>query len=302
MTQPLRALVLGAAAGGGLPQWNCACENCKAARDPDNPLRPQTQSSLAISSNGEDWALFNASPDIRSQMAENPCLYPRERRHTPVKSVLLTNGDIDHICGLLILREKQPFTVFLTSEIARVIADNPIFSALDRDLVSFVEIELDSPFRILDEVAVTLFSVPGKVPLFLEEGEVVTDLEGEQTVGVNVSCGSRNFYYIPGCAKLTDKLKSRLRGASLVFFDGTVYDNDEMHKTAVGNKTGARMGHMAMGGPDGSIAGFSDLSVERKIYIHINNTNPVWQSNTMERLAVERAGWEIAYDGMEVEA
>ncbi|MEM9277920.1 MAG: MBL fold metallo-hydrolase, partial [Pseudomonadota bacterium] len=100
MTDHLRALVLGAAAGGGLPQWNCGCENCQAARDPDNPLNPQTQSSLAISRNGQDWALLNASPDIRSQMAENPCLHPRGRRHTPVQSILLTNGDIDHICGL----------------------------------------------------------------------------------------------------------------------------------------------------------------------------------------------------------
>ena len=264
MTNHLRALVLGAAAGGGLPQWNCGCENCKAARDPDNPLSPQTQSSLAVSSNGEDWALLNASPDIRSQLADNACLQPCERRHTPIKSVLLTNGDIDHICGLLILREKQPLTVFLTSEIAKVIADNPIFSALDRNLVSFVEIELDEPFSLLDGVTAMLFSVPGKVPLFLEEGEVVTDLEGEQTVGVQVSYGSSDFFYIPGCAKLTDKIKGRLRGASLVFFDGTVYDNEEMLKAAVGKKTGARMGHMAMSGSDGSIAGFSDLDVERE--------------------------------------
>lgn len=300
MKSHLRALVLGAAAGGGLPQWNCGCENCNAARDLNNPLSPQTQSSLAVSNDGEDWALFNASPDIRNQLADNPALHPRERRHTPIKSILLTNGDIDHICGLLILREKQPFTVFLTSEIAKVINDNPIFSALDRDLVSFVEIGLDSPFQILDGVTATLFSVPGKVPLFLEKGEVVTDLEGEQTVGVQVTSGSREFFYIPGCAKLTETIKDRLRGCSLVFFDGTVYEDKEMVKAAVGKKTGARMGHMAMSGPDGSIAGFSDLAVARKIYIHINNTNPVWRRETSERLAVESAGWEIGYDGMEV--
>ncbi|MEM9279906.1 MAG: MBL fold metallo-hydrolase, partial [Pseudomonadota bacterium] len=202
----------------------------------------------------------------------------------------------------LILREKQPFTVFLTGEIAKVIADNPIFSALDRSLVSFVEIELDSPFKILEEVTATLFSVPGKVPLFLEEGEVVTDLEGEQTVGVQVSSGSRNFFYIPGCAKLTDDIKDRLRGASLIFFDGTVFDNEEMLKAAVGNKTGARMGHMAMSGSDGSIKGLSNLGIGRKVYIHINNTNPVWRKESSERLEVEAAGWEIGYDGMEIKA
>ncbi|MEM8796512.1 MAG: pyrroloquinoline quinone biosynthesis protein PqqB [Pseudomonadota bacterium] len=299
-TPHLRALVLGAAAGGGLPQWNCGCEICEGARDPDNPILPQTQSSLAVSANGSDWALLNTSPDIRQQLADNPVLHPRQRRDTPISSVLLTNGDIDHIAGLLILREKQPFTVYLTSEIAKVIADNSIFSALDRSLVTFVEIGLEAPFQLAPGVEATLFAVPGKVPLFLEGDEVITDLEGEQTVGVSLRSGGQEFFYVPGCAKLTDALKERFKGAGLIFFDGTVYDNEEMLKSAVGKKTGARMGHMAMNGENGSLQGFSDLNVTRKIYIHINNTNPVWHPESSERLAVERAGWEIGYDGMEV--
>jgi len=301
MKTHLRALVLGAAAGGGLPQWNCGCDNCVSARTPGSDVTPQSQSSLAVSADGESWALLNASPDIRSQISDNPALHPRERRDTPIKSVLLTNGDIDHIAGLLILREKQPFRVFLTREIASVIASNPVFSALDRNLVTFVDTGLNERFELVAGVWAELFSVPGKVPLFMEDGDVITDLEGEQTVGVKLHSEGKRCWYIPGCAKLTDDLKNRLRGEDVVFFDGTVFDNDEMLKAAVGKKTGARMGHIAMSGVEGSIAGFADLDVTRKIYIHINNTNPVWRKSSPERLAVEAAGWEIGHDGMEIE-
>jgi len=297
----LRALVLGAAAGGGLPQWNCGCENCVAARDPDNPLTPQSQSSLAVTLDGYDWAILNTSPDIRSQIQDNPALHPHARRDTPIKSVLFTNGDIDHIAGLLILREKQPFTVILTQEIANVIDENPIFQALDRDLVRFEIIELNQPFEILPGLEAELFAVPGKVPLYMEEGEVITDLEGEQTVGVRMAAGGKRLWYIPGCAKLTDTIAEKLRDEELVLFDGTVFENDEMLKARVGKKTGARMGHMAMRGENGSVAAFESLNVKRKIYVHINNTNPIWQHDTKERLEIENAGWEIAYDGMEIE-
>lgn len=301
MKNHLRALVLGAAAGGGLPQWNCGCTNCEAARDPNHPLLPQSQSSLAVSVDGDDWAILNASPDIRTQLLDNPAMHPRNKRHTPVRSVLLTNGDIDHIAGLLILREKQEFTVFLTREIADVIEANPVFNALDRNLVRFEIVRLDSEFDLLPGIRAVLFPVPGKVPLYMEEGDVVTDLEGEQTVGVRLEAGTKRLWYIPGCAKLTDALAEKLKGEKLVLFDGTVFDNEEMLKAEVGKKTGARMGHMAMNGPAGSITAFQSLDVARKIYVHINNTNPVWRHDTNERLAVEKAGWEIAHDGMEIE-
>ncbi len=302
MKNHLRALVLGAAAGGGLPQWNCGCENCEAARDPNHSLLPQSQSSLGITLNGEDWAILNASPDIRNQILDNPPLHPKSRRHTPIKSVLVTNGDIDHIAGLLILREKEPFTLYLTQDLADVINANPMFQALDRSLVRFEIIALDQPFELLSGLTATLFSVPGKVPLFMEENDVVTDMEGEQTVGVKLEAGNRRIWYIPGCAKLTDKMREMLEGEKTVLFDGTVFENDEMQRTKVGQKTGARMGHMSMNGPQGSIAGFADLNIARKIYVHINNTNPVWRHDTKERLVVENAGWEIAYDGMEIDA
>jgi len=299
LSNSLRALILGAAAGGGLPQWNCGCSNCVKARL-GKEITSQTQSSLAITANNSDWAILNASPDIRTQIQDNPQLHPTGLRESPVKSVLLTNGDIDHIAGLLILREKQSFKVFLTSEIAKVIAGNPIFNALDPEFVSFHEIQLNEPFELVTGVVAELFAVPGKIPLFMEEGDVVTDLEGEQTVGVRLQSGDLQAWYIPGCAKLTDDLKARLQDEALVFFDGTVFNNDEMQKAKVGKKTGARMGHIAMSGETGSLIGFKDLNIKSKIYIHINNTNPVWNKTSPERKVVEDAGWQIAYDGMEV--
>jgi len=295
----LRALVLGSAAGGGLPQWNCGCINCVNARL-GKDVMSQTQSSLAVTSNGFDWAILNASPDIRTQIQDNSQLHPTGLRQSPVKSVLLTNGDIDHIAGLLILREKQAFKVFLTREIAKVIAENPIFNVLDRAFVSFHEVALDTTFELVNGVEAELFAVPGKVPLFMEDEEVITDLEGEQTVGVRLKTEQTQAWYIPGCAKLTDNLKSRLQDEALVFFDGTVFENDEMQRAKVGIKTGARMGHIAMSGAHGSIIGFSELNVQRKIYVHINNTNPVWNTSSKEHKIVKDAGWEIAFDGMEV--
>lgn len=296
----LRILILGSAAGGGLPQWNCGCANCVKARRGEIPSR--TQSSIAVSADGRNWAIINASPDIRAQLAACPALHPRGPRLSPVAGVLVTNGDIDHIAGLLTLRERQPFTLFSTGEIARVIRENRIFDAVSTEVVPRREVALGRPVEIAPGVEAELFAVPGKVPLFMEEGEVRTDLEGEQTVGVRLAANGREAFYIPGCARLTGALAERLAGASLVLFDGTVWEDDEMIRTGVGTKTGARMGHMAMHGPGGSINAFANLGVARKVFVHMNNTNPVLDPASPERAAAEAAGWTIGEDGMELEA
>lgn len=302
----LRALILGAAAGGGFPQWNCSCVNCAAVRRGDDGLVVRTQSSLAVSGDGDTYALINASPDLGAQLLRTPALHPRDParfglRDSPIRSVLLTNGDIDHVAGLLTLREKQPFTLYMTAEIAGVIAGNSIFNALDPALVRREIVSLDRPFDLLDGVRATLFAVPGKVPLYLEGESVRTDLEGEQTVGVEFAGreGAR-FFYVPGCAKLTDELAARISGAPLVLFDGTVFTDDEMREAGVGTKTGRRMGHMPMSGADGSLAALAPLGIARKVYVHINNTNPALQARSRQRAEVEAAGWEIAFDGMEL--
>ncbi|MBD8554599.1 pyrroloquinoline quinone biosynthesis protein PqqB [Rhizobium sp. CFBP 8762] len=294
-----RALVLGAAAGGGLPQWNCGCENCRDARIAGSGIVPQTQSSLAVSVDGENWAVLNASPDIRHQLEHNPQLQPKSLRHSPVKSVLLTNGDIDHIAGLLILREKQPLQVFVTSAISQILDDNPVFRALDPEFVRREIISLDQPFDLLPGLTAQLFAVPGKVPLFMEDGEPDTRLEGEQTVGVEMHANGQRIVYIPGCAFIPPSLAARLDGASLVFFDGTVFTDDEMIRCGTGIKTGARMGHMAISGEGGSLEALRSLKIERIIYIHINNTNPIWREGP-ERDLVNAHGIDVGHDGMEI--
>lgn len=295
-----KALILGAAAGGGLPQWNCGCENCNLARAGDIPA--STQSSLAVTMDGTSWVILNASPDIRAQIAANPALHPRNLRDTPITGVLLTNGDIDHVAGLLSLREGQPFTLYATGEIHDVLAANPLMQAVDTARVPRVAIALDQPVTLLPGLTATLFSVPGKVPLYMEGETVETDLEGEQTTGVHLQAGGRNIFYIPGCAAVTDRLATRLRGADMVFFDGTLWRDDEMIRMGLSQKTGRRMGHISMCGPEGSIAALRDLGIGRKIYVHMNNSNPVLRPTTPERAEAESAGWIIGQDGMELTA
>ncbi|WP_424985404.1 pyrroloquinoline quinone biosynthesis protein PqqB [Microbulbifer sp. S227A] len=289
---------MGAAAGGGLPQWNCGCENCNLARAGKIPS--QTQSSVAFSGNGRDWALLNASPDIRQQFADCPDLQPTGLREMPLRSVLLTNGDIDHVAGLLTLREMQAFTIYATPGIHEVLDDNPIFAALNASVVTRRTIALEQPTEIAPGLVATLFPVPGKVPLYLEGDTVDTELVGEQTVGVHLRADGRDAFYIPGCAKLSDDLRGRLRDAALVFFDGTLWRDDEMVRAGLGSKTGKRMGHMSMSGADGSIAAFADLNVAKRVFVHMNNTNPVLRPGSAERAEAEAAGWIVGQDGMEV--
>ncbi len=302
----LRALVVGAAAGGGLPQWNCNAPNSAAYWRSGGSAPSASQSSLAVSGDGRDWALLNASPDIRAQIMARAALQPRAGaglRDTPIQAVLLTNADIDHIGGLLTLRERQAFDLFATEEVIRVLAANPIFDALDPALVPRRTVALEAPVELVPGIRATLFPVPGKVPLFLEakgaDARIRTDLIGEQTVGVALSDGAATVFYVPGCAAMTPELAERLRGAALVFFDGTLWTDDEMIAAGVGQKTGRRMGHMPISGPDGTIAAFAELGVRRKIFVHMNNTNPVWRDGP-ERAEAAAAGWEIAHDGMEV--
>ncbi|KAB2698125.1 pyrroloquinoline quinone biosynthesis protein PqqB [Ochrobactrum sp. Kaboul] len=295
-----RAIVIGAAAGGGLPQWNCGCENCRLARlGSSDGIAPQTQSSLAVTSDGKNWALLNASPDIRQQLINTAALHPRALRDNPIKTVLLTNGDIDHIAGLLTLREKQSFRLVMTAAIRDILAANPIFTALDPAFVTQEIVALNEPFMLVPGIEAHLFSVPGKVPLFMEGENPNTALEGEQTVGVELVTARHRVYYIPGCAVVRDDLKARISGADILYFDGTLFTDDEMIQSGTGIKTGRRMGHISMSGDDGSLKALADVAVDRKIYVHINNTNPVWRDGP-ERKLVEDSGFEIAFDGKEI--
>ena len=298
----LRIIVLGAAAGGGYPQWNSACAVGRRAwaGDPAAPWR--SQASLAVSGDDEHWTLLNASPDLRSQILATPALQPKAGpRHSPISSVVLTNGDVDHVAGLLSLRESHSFRLFATRRILDVLAANPIFEVLNPAFVERCPLQLENPATLPGGLQITPFAVPGKVALYLEGPEVALGAQGEDTIGLDVTDGRRRFSFIPGCAALSDDLQERLRRSSLLFFDGTLWTDDEMIRAGVGAKTGARMGHMSIAGPDGSMAALARLGIGRRVYLHINNTNPILLADSPERQEVERAGFEVAFDGMEIE-
>jgi pyrroloquinoline quinone biosynthesis protein B len=293
----VRITVLGAGAGGGLPQWNCGCVQCAAAREGVIPA--MTQSTLGVSVDGLDWVLLNASPDLRQQLAACASLHPTSLRGSPVKAVVLTNGDVDHIAGLLTLREKTAFAVYATEATHRVLSENTVFGVLDPALVERKTIALDRPFSPLPGLTITAYAVPGKIPLYLEGETPDLELMGEQTVGLRLQSSEHDMHYIPGCAALHDWLVARLEPADVVLFDGTIWSDDEMPASGTGSKTGARMGHVAMSGPDGSLERLSWLR-GRRIYTHVNNTNPALMPESDARAAITAAGWEIAKDGMEI--
>jgi pyrroloquinoline quinone biosynthesis protein B len=308
----MRVLVLGAAAGGGFPQWNSNSENCRRARsgDPHVPIR--SQSSIAVSADGESWFLFNASPDLRQQILDNPPLHPRHGlRHSPIAGVVVTNADVDHVTGLLTLRERYPFALYATRRVHGVLKANPIFEVLHPDYVDRRAMTLGVPEDLCDHagapsgLSVEAFAVPGKVALYLEDesaGENFGTVE-EDTIGLRIAetATGKAFYYVPACAALSDDLAERLAGAPLVFFDGTLWRDDEMVRQGAGSKTGRRMGHLSMSGPDGAMSLLQPLDIARKVFIHINNTNPVLADDAPERAEVTAAGWEVAWDGMELE-
>jgi pyrroloquinoline quinone biosynthesis protein B len=305
----LEAVVLGSAAGGGFPQWNSNAPACRRARARDDAAVPRTQASVAVSANGRDWFVLNASPDLRLQIEATAELHPREGlRSSPIAGVLVPGGDVDALVGLLHLRERHRFSVYAPARVLAVIAANPIFHVLARDCVQRVELPLDRQIELAgtagpSELTVVAFAVPAKVPLYLETvGQDPGIAEQGDAVGLEIidSGTGRSFFFIPGCAAMTDPLRRRLAGSELVFFDGTLWRDDEMLRLGVGDKTGRRMGHMSMSGDDGAIAAFRDLGVKRRIFIHINNSNPVLLDDSPERKLAEAAGWEIAYDGMEV--
>lgn len=291
----MKIILLGAAAGGGLPQWNCGCDNCHAARAGRIPA--MTQSSIAVSADGQDWAVLNASPDIRVQLAATPALHPTGLRDMPLRSVLLTNGDIDHVAGLLTLRESQPFTLFATPAIHEVLAQNPMLTALRADLVARQPVALDQGVEIAPGLMATLFAVPGKVPLYQEGDMVETELVGETTVGVELSANGRRALYIPGCAKLPDWLSGRIAGADLLMFDGTLWDDDEMIRMGLGQKTGRRMGHMPV---VETMAAMRDLPVGQRVFVHMNNSNPLVDPASTQTREAEASGWQVGRDGMEI--
>jgi pyrroloquinoline quinone biosynthesis protein B len=306
----LRVVVLGAAAGGGVPQWNCGCPVCKAARTEHPELR-STQASIAISADGDHWLLINASPDLRQQLIATPQLHPQagKLRHSPISGVILTNGEIDAIAGLLSMREGSLFTIYAHPKVLSILKANSVFNVLSENNVRRQPIEVDKTFEpTLPDgspggIEILPFAVPGKSAWYLEgEARPAADDGAGDTIGLRVrdKATGKYFYFLAACAAVNDDLKSRLAGAPLIFFDGTVWRDDELIAAGLGNKTGQGMGHIAMSGDHGAIESLAGLDIGRKIFLHINNSNPALLRASPERKVAERAGWQIPADGTEI--
>ena len=305
----LRVVVLGAAAGGGVPQWNCGCAVCLAARTEHPELR-STQASIAISADGDHWFLINASPDLRQQLIATPQLHPAagKLRHSPIAGVILTNGEIDAVAGLLSMREGWPFTIYAHAKVLAILKTNSIFNVLNEKNVRRQPIEEDETFEPTlpdgspSGIEILPFAVAGKSAWYLEgKAHPAGDSDVGDTLGLRIrdKATGRFLYFLAACAGVSDALKSRLAGAPLVFFDGTVWRDDELIVAGLGNKTGQGMGHIAMSGDSGAIAALAGLDIDRKVFLHINNSNPALLHGSAERKMAERAGWQIPADGTE---
>jgi pyrroloquinoline quinone biosynthesis protein B len=306
----LRVVVLGAAAGGGVPQWNCGCPVCRASRSGQSDLQ-STQASIAVSADGDHWYLINASPDLRQQLTATTQLHPKagKLRHSPIAGVILTNGEIDAIAGLLSMREGWPFTIYAHPRVLAILKANSIFNVLNEKNVRRQPIEVDATFEPAlpdgtpSGIEITPFAAPGKSAWYLEGSAHPAGDDGAgDTLGLRIGdrASGKYFYFLAACAGVTDDLKSRLAGAPLIFFDGTVWRDDELIAAGLGNKTGQGMGHIAMSGDQGAIAALAGLYIDRKIFLHINNSNPVLLRDSAERKIAEQAGWQIAADGTEI--
>jgi pyrroloquinoline quinone biosynthesis protein B len=306
----LRVVVLGAAAGGGVPQWNCGCPVCRMART-EHPELQSTQASIAISADGDHWFLINASPDLRQQLIATPQLHPAagKLRHSPIAGVILTNGEIDAVAGLLSMREGWPFTIYAHPRVLSILKTNSIFNVLSEKNVRRQQIEMDEAFEPAlpdgspSGIEVLPFAVAGKGAWYLEgQAHPAGETGDGDTLGLRIldKASGKYFYFLAACANVTDELRSRLNGASAIFFDGTVWRDDELIVAGLGNKTGQGMGHIAMSGANGAIESLVGLDIDRKMFLHINNSNPVLLRDSAERATAERAGWQIPADGTEI--
>ncbi|MHA6783424.1 pyrroloquinoline quinone biosynthesis protein PqqB [Pseudonocardia saturnea] len=291
--------MLGSAAGGGYPQWNCSCPTCRAVREGTRPARARTQSSIAVSADRERWFLFNASPDIRAQVEAFPDLHPGAGRATPLQAVLLTDAELDHTLGLLLLREGRGIRLHATeATYATLTSGTGVLTTLERYCPVEWTPVVPGQDVSLGGISYRAFDVPtGKHDRFgtgADEGRVVGYRLTDERTG-------RTAVYLPGVQELTPAVLDQLDGCDCLLIDGTCWHDDELIRLGLAGKTAHDMGHLALGGPGGSLEQLSRLPIDRKIYIHINNTNPILLEDSPERREVEQSGMEVADDGLEVE-
>jgi pyrroloquinoline quinone biosynthesis protein B len=307
----VRIEILGSAAGGGFPQWNCNCRNCRAVRAGSFHGKPRTQTQVAVSTDQRSWFLLNASPDLRTQIEASSFLHPREgQRDSPISCVLLTSGDIDQIAGVLSLRELQPFRIYCTPSIRRILQeDNSIFAMLNRvpKQVSWTEIQPDQSFPLLTTtgddsgICASVFSVGSRYPAYVAPQRAGSLRAEDALLGVMLEASSRRLAYLPAVPAIDNALMQRLKSADLLLFDGTFWSGDELIQVQGSGATAREMGHVPVSGAEGILRRLAGLRHPRKIFIHINNTNPMLDESGPEYREVHNAGWEIAEDGQRID-
>jgi pyrroloquinoline quinone biosynthesis protein B len=304
----LQVLVLGSAAGGGFPQWNCGCKNCVRVRAGAPGWQARTQDSLAVSLDGERWWLLNASPDVLQQVQRQPELWPKRLRHSPIAGVVLSNGDLDHVLGLLQLRESQPLAVYASARVLEGLRTNAALRTLERfpghvvwrALKPGESGELIEPDERRSGISVLPFALPGKPPLHLGS----LSPSREDNLGLRLrAAGARDdsaLVYASAVAALTEQPRE-LDACAALFMDGTFWSEEELPAQGIGSTPARSMAHLPIGGEGGSLGALARLQVKRRVYTHINNTNPILDPDSAERAAVEAQGWLVASDGLKLQ-
>jgi pyrroloquinoline quinone biosynthesis protein B len=302
----MQVIVLGAAAGGGFPQWNCNCRNCDGVRRGTMRTRARTQSSIAVSANGIDWVLFNASPDVLTQIKAIPVLQPaRAVRDTGIRAVLLVDGQIDHTTGLLMLREGQPLQIWCTDMVREdLTTGNPLFHILGHYCgVNWHKLPTAAGNRFsidgIEHLSFTAVPLKSKAPPYSPHRE---DPHEGDNIGVRITDerGGKNLFYAPGLGEIEPHLGPFLAQADALLVDGTFWTDDEMIRLGISRKRARDIGHLPQSGAGGMISVLQPLKAARKILIHINNTNPILDEDSPERAQLAGAGIEVAYDGLEI--
>ena len=299
--------ILGSGAGGGFPQWNCNCSNCAGYRQGTIRAHARTQSSIAISPDGSKWMLGNASPDIRSQLAEFTAVHPRGAvRDCGIEAVVLIDSQLDHVTGLLSLREShKPLKVYCTERTHEdLVSGFPLFSILEHYCrIDWQPVPVDETWMALDGIdGLSLVAIPltSKPPPYSPHRQ---DTRPGDNIALLVKDdeSGRTLFFAPGLGLMEQHLEAWMSDADCLLVDGTFWTDDEMQRQGAGQKRATEMGHLALSGPDGLIEQISRFSKPRKVLIHINNTNPILDEDSPQRSLLADKGIEVSFDGMEIE-
>jgi pyrroloquinoline quinone biosynthesis protein B len=306
----VRVKILGSAAGGGFPQWNCACANCRRVREGGLHGTPRTQVQVAVSADNETWYLLSASPDLPRQIESFPKLYPASQsRGTPIAALVLPGADLDQVLGLILLRESQPLRVYATPSVRKIIMEKNIVFAMVRKQITWVELipgeefELSSVSAVGSGIRCLPFSLSGNYPYYVDPDLASSLAAGEALVGLRLQSMPEEggLVYMPAAPFIEKSWMEHLENCDLLLFDGTFWTDEELIRVQGGGRTARQMGHTPISGPDGSMERLTSLKRPRKIYIHVNNTNPILDEDSAEYHQVREAGWEVAQDGWEFE-